>query len=150
MQTIEQNSSFIINMIGSHTNNSYMGTFKVKCLLSPLEEIQADKTYRSLLGDNSHLALAHVRQYAFALSQLQQRIIEAPPFWQNEYIGGGHILDQNIISEVLNKAIEAQEKYIEKKQKELATRQETLTQLIKDKELQRQPELETEQERDEV
>lgn len=144
----DKEASFGLNSIGEHSNDTYMGNFKVKCILSPLEEIAADRRYRELLGPNSHLATERVRSQAFALAQLEQRIIEHPPFWDNDTIGGGHIDDVNIILEVLDRAIESQEKYINLKKEELAERQAMLTNMIKTQEIEKDPEIdnvETEQ-----
>ena len=135
-------ATFDLSIIGNKTNESYMGTFKAKCLLSPLEEIEADRLYREIIGQNAHLATEHVRRLAFALAQLDQRLVEFPPFWENDRLGGGHIEDDNIILEVLDRAIEAQEKFIEGKKKELEERQKRLTQMIKKKQIEKEPEVE--------
>ena len=142
MEFIEQTATFTINVVGKHSKDSYMGTFKVKCLLSPLEEIAADKRYRDLLGANSHLAQEHIRQQAFALSQLEQRVIEMPAFWENDTLPGGHIKDVNVLLAVLDRSIEAQEKYIETKENELKERQARLTKKIKTKKIEKEPEIE--------
>lgn len=142
MEFIEQTAKFTVNITGRHSKASYMGTFRVKCLLSPLEEIAADKRYRDLLGENSHLAQEHVRRQAFALAQLEQRVIEMPPFWENDTINGGHIEDDNVLLEVLDLAVEAQAKYIAAKAKELSDRKKNLTKKIKKKKIEKEPEIE--------
>lgn len=135
MEIKNSEAVFDISLLGQYTNESYMGTFRVKCLLSLLEDIEADKLYRQLLGDNSHLASEHVRQQAFALAQLSKRVIEAPPFWENSRLGGSHIKDANVIVEVLDKAIEAQNTYVLQKQEELKERQDRLAKLVKSKKI---------------
>jgi hypothetical protein len=142
MEFIEQTATFTINIVGKHTKDSYMGTFKVKCLLSPLEDIAADKRYRDLLGQNSHLAQEHIRQQAFALAQLEQRVIEMPPFWENDILPGGHIKDDNVLLQILDHAIEAQAEYIKLKEEELKERQARLTKAIKKKKIEKEPEIE--------
>lgn len=142
MEIIEQTATFSINVVGKFSKDTYLGTFKVKCLLSPLEEIAADKRYRDLLGDNSHLAQEHIRQQAFALAQLEQRVIEMPPFWENDVLNGGHVQDTNVVLKILDLAIEAQEKYINIKEKELKERQKRLTKAIKTKKIEKEPEIE--------
>lgn len=142
MQIEGSEAKFNINVLGKFTKQSYIGKFKVKCLLSPLEEIEADKAYRDLLGNNYHLSDEIIKQKAFALSQLKVRLLEAPPFWENEVIGGGHVPDTNVILEILDKAIEAQELYIEDKEKEMKARQDALTKAIKDRVLEKEPEVE--------
>lgn len=141
MEFLEQTAKFTVNITGRHSKQTYMGTFRVKCLLSPLEEIAADKRYRDLLGSNSHLAQEHVRRQAFALAQLEQRVIDMPAFWENDVIAGGHIQDDNVLLDVLDLAVEAQEKYIAEKAKELEERRNRLTKKIKKKKIEKQPEL---------
>lgn len=143
MQIEGSEAKFDIAIDGNITKQTYIGKFKVKCLLSPLEEIEADKIYRELLGNNYHLSEDIIKQKAFALAQLKVRIIEYPPFWENDYIGGGHLPDSNVLMEVLDKAIEAQEKFIEGKIKEKKERTETLTKAIKNKTIQKEPELDS-------
>jgi len=141
MQIEGSEAKFTINVLGKVTKESYIGKFKVKCILSPLEEIEADKVYRDLLGNNYHLSNENIKQKAFALAQLKVRIIESPPFWENDYIGGGHISDSNVVLEVLELAVEAQEKYIDKKEEEMVNRQKALTDAIKKGTLKKEPEL---------
>lgn len=142
MEFTEQTATFSVNIVGKHSKDSYMGTFKVKCLLSPLEMIAADKRYRDLLGANSHLAQENIRQQAFALAELEQRVIDMPPFWENDSLPGGHIKDANVLLHVLDQAVEAQEKYINIKEQELKDRQERLTKAIKKKKIEKEPEIE--------
>jgi hypothetical protein len=143
MQLEGSEAKFEFNIVGKTTKESYMGKFKVKCILSPLEEIEADKTYRDLLGNNYHLADSSIKEKAFALSQLKFRVIEYPPFWDNDYIGGGHIVDSNVILEVIELAIQAQEKYVEFKEKEMKQRQDLLTKAIKNQQIEKDPEVES-------
>ena len=124
---------FDINLVGNSTNQTYMGTFKVKCLLSPIEQIKSDKLYRDLLGTNSHLASNHVAQLAYALSELHTRVVESPAFWSEGELGGSHLKDTEVILDVLENALEAQANFIEEKQKELADRQKILANLIRKK-----------------
>lgn len=141
MEFVDDKAIFKINVIGAKTKQTFMGAFKVKPMLSPIEIITADKRYREILGNNAHLASEHVRQLAFALTQLEQLIIEAPPFWfEDEMIGGGHITDLNVVLHVLDKAIEAQELYKEKQDKEFEESKERLSKMIINKTLVKQNE----------
>jgi len=128
---IEDNIAiFSINIVGSDCHQSFIGTFKVKTYLSPLEIIKADKLYRELLGKDFVLAAVNAKDYSFALSQLQYRIVDAPPFWLNKEVGGGHV-DKNVILDVLEKAIEAQNLYIQQQKEESERIEKTLTEGIK-------------------
>ena len=128
-------AKFTINMVGNTHRHTYLGEFKCKCILSPLEHIEADKMYRSLLGDNPIVASERAQNHAFALSQLKYRLIDPiPPFWATPVIQG-NLDDDNIITFVLNKTFEAETKYIEMKNKEAKEIEERLTGKIKRKEI---------------
>jgi hypothetical protein len=136
-------ASFGVNIKGSVTGSTYVGNFKVKCLLSPLEFIKSDKLYRELLGQYPDQAHSVARNNAFALSQLQFRVIECPPFWENREIGGGHIEDSNVLTEVMELAITAEERYREERKKEAEELQAILTKRIQDNKIEKKPEVET-------
>lgn len=113
-------ATWTINSIGS-VNGTYIGTFQFKCILDPLQQLAIGRDYRNLLGPNPSLASEHETFLAFALSQLKYRIISYPPFWKDgisEF--DGNLLDEEIITEVLNAAINAEAQYKEqlKKRKE--------------------------------
>lgn len=109
-------------------NGTYAGEFTFRCFLSPTQQIAANRMYREMLGTNPTLAGEHETFLAYALSQLKYRVLSAPPFWTaTEQINGiaGDILDEEIITQVLDAAVHAQLKYkheLEKKKMELIER----------------------------
>lgn len=125
--------------VGAKTNETYMGYFCVKCILSPLDYLKADRLYRELIGSvNPHLASKEAQNYAFALSQLKFRVIDdIPEFFKNRELNGGH-LDSNVLIEIVNLAIEAEEAFQEQQQKKISEMQEMLASRIKNKEIVRE------------
>lgn len=102
-----------INKVGA-INGTYAGQFVFRCVLTPSQKIAANRDYREMLGVNPTLADEHVSFMAYALTQLRYRIISSPPFWTaTQQINGidGDIVDEDIISEVLDAAVHAQLKY---------------------------------------
>jgi hypothetical protein len=91
----------------------YSGPVRFRCSMDPLQLIAADRDYRRLLGDNAAFADDSVANMAFALSQLRQRVVESPPFWQtgDTEFGGGRVKDYSVLQTVLSASIAAQEKY---------------------------------------
>lgn len=129
--------------VGSKTNETYLGEFCVKTILSPLDYLKVDRLYRELLGSvNPHLASKEAQNYAFALSQLRQRIVEAPAFFKNKELDGGH-LDSNVLVDIINKAIDAEEEYKKQQDAKIKQMQEILTKRIKNKEIKKEEEIET-------
>lgn len=134
-------ATFRIDLVGKKTRESYKGVFKVRCILNPMAFINADKTYRDLVGDPSK-AHEHANALAFALAQLKYRVLKEAPFWTNKEFPGSHIEDDNIIIEVLNRALYCEEKFIAMKQEEADRIEKELTDDIMGGILQELPELE--------
>ncbi len=100
-----------INAVGEILG-TYIGQFRFRCFLTPMQQIAAGKEERDLLGVNLALANEHERFLAYALSQLKYRIISAPPFW-NTSVGGlqGDLPDENVIATILSAAIDSEALY---------------------------------------
>lgn len=127
----EGTATFSISEVGTATRSTYMGNFKVHCILSPIDLMSADRDYRAFVGNvNPNDCTTHVRNLAFALSQLKYRIIEEPPFWTNPKVGGGHLKDTDVIISVLNLALEAEESYRQSRKKEAEEIQNKLTERV--------------------
>jgi hypothetical protein len=93
---------------------TYIGVFKFRCFLTPTQQLSAGREYRELLGTNPTSASEHESLLAYSLSQLKYRIIEAPPFWTSSLASSsfsGDLPDENVISAVLDAAINAEIKY---------------------------------------
>jgi hypothetical protein len=106
-------AEFFVNIEAAADKSTYKGRFVVKCVLSPLDYIQSDATYRELLGKtNPQYANEYVSQLSYALSQLKYRIKLCPSWFENSSNGikGSHV-DDNILLHILDKAIEAEELY---------------------------------------
>ena len=132
---IENNqASWKIDMLGD-IQGLYTGTFTFKCYLSPLEQISANREYRQLLGEHASLAGEHETFLDYALTQLKHRIVKAPPFWASNSVFNGDLPDENIISAVLDAAINAEVKYkkgLKKSKVESLTRAKAIAERIAD------------------
>lgn len=106
-------ASFKIEDLGAVTRMTYNGTFKVRVVLEPFRLLNSGRQLRALLGPYSNQAPDHELNLAFALSQLEQRIIEAPPWWDTNAVDvrGSGVKDRNIIMAVFDLATRAEEKY---------------------------------------
>lgn len=145
MEILDNIAEFEFHGKGKVTGQTYHGKFRVKCVLTVLEEIQADKIYRNLLGDNLIYASQEIRELAFALSQLNVRVIEGPYFWKDLNLGKD-FQDKNILFELLNMATEAQVKYLEGKGFEFEKKKENLTNMLESGEIEEDVEEENENE----
>lgn len=120
--TIEGNTAiWRMPTMEGQINGTYNGTFIFRCWLDPVRQLQAGREYREFLGQNAGMATETEANLAFALSQIKQRVIKAPPFWTStaqESGIAGNIGDFNIIAAVLDAAIRAEQIYKNKMQKE--------------------------------
>lgn len=104
-------------------NGTYAGIFKFRCFLSPSQILQAGREYRELLGPHELMAERHETLLAYALAQLKQRVLQAPPWWSATIQNGtiaGDIPDEDVLTAILDAAWAAQVKYAHmlKKRKE--------------------------------
>ncbi len=112
--TLEANAVASWDMVHhGAVGGTYMGTFKFKCYLNPIQLIEADRDFRELLGPNSQFAATNAENIAYSLAQLKQRVISAPPFWTETYsrFPGGGVKDIDVLELVLEAAIVAEVKY---------------------------------------
>jgi hypothetical protein len=120
-----------INILDDESNESYVGEFRVKCILSPLDLLAIDRDFRELLGPiNPIMASGDANNIAFALSQLRHRVLAYPPFWKGEVYDGGH-LPKKVLYAILDGSIEVQEKFKKERQDEMAKIQARLVKQVK-------------------
>jgi hypothetical protein len=93
---------------------TYIGLFKFKGFLTPIDTIKADRIYRELIGSVSPgLASISAQNMAFSISQLSVRTVEAPHWFELKSELPGGRLAENVLTELLSLSIEAEEKYRE-------------------------------------
>lgn len=95
-------------------NGLYIGQFKFRCYLTPIQQINANREFREMLGNHQTMVPEHESFMAYALTQLKYRIIEAPPFWTSSIQTSGYpgdIPDENVLSKILDAAISSEIKY---------------------------------------
>ena len=128
METIKLRT---INVIGEDTGDTYKGDFKFKCLLSPLDRINIDREYRSMLGENPHSAGIEAANLANVLAELLFRITDAATFWTSKesFIPGSHIPDRNVLLKVYEEALKCEAEF----KQEIKAETEKSKKEIKDK-----------------
>ena len=112
------NATFEFSAKDERSFETYIGVFKVKCFLTPLDLLKADRVYRELIGSISPmLASTTAQNMAFALSQLSVRILEAPSFFDLKAEIPGGYLPESILISILDKALEAEELFLKQQKK---------------------------------
>jgi len=138
-------AEFDYHGVGDKTNSTYMDTFRVKTIISPMDLIKADRLYRELIGSvNPHMASSDTQNFAFALSQLKIRLLDPiPEFFKNKELDGSH-LDANVLIDIINLAIDAEEAYQKQAQDRLKAMQDMLAKRIKNNEIEKEEEIDIE------
>jgi hypothetical protein len=132
---IEGNTATWDMRLDGEIHGTYVGAFRFKCYLSPLQQIAADRERREILGPQILAAPEHESFLAYALTQLKYRIITSPPFWAsaNPATLAGDIADENVIAAVLDAALGAEMKYksqLKKKKLEAVERAKAATEKL--------------------
>lgn len=106
------NATWEMNMTAP-VGGTYQGVFQFRTVLSPMQQIEADRDYRELIGSNYQIIGTHVDNLAYILSQLRQRVIKHPPFWDDglSRFKGSHIRDEEVVLAVYEAAVLAETKF---------------------------------------
>jgi hypothetical protein len=135
---------FTVSELDPETNETYIGEFRVKLILSPLETIAIDRDYRELIGAvNPFMANSEANNLAFALSQLKHRVISSPSFWKGESYDGGH-LPKKVLYSILDMSLEVQDKFKKQREDEMEAIRQKLTEQVKKGQIRKKAENEEE------
>jgi hypothetical protein len=132
-------------------NGTYIGVFKFRCYLTPIQKLACGREYRELLGPSPAMATSQDDNLAFALTQLKHRVISGPPFWQSSLQTTGYagdLPDEVVLMHILDASISAEIKYkeqLKKKREEAITRAENIAEKIKAKQDTAEEELEVDE-----
>lgn len=109
---MESPETIEINEIGSLSGTPYMGTFKIKTMLSRADRFAADEQRRKILGFDANAAMPGLQGEAMMLGQLYVRVLDGPDWWKNTRFGLD-LPDDNIIGTLFAKAMEKESERIE-------------------------------------
>jgi len=130
----------LVKVLDQVRDEERAGIFKFRCLLTPMDKIDIDVLNRELIGPRPFEADKNAARLAWSLAQLRYRVSEAPDWWKRDVsdksgvestVWGSHC-DENIIVEVLNMAVDAEETYLERLRREAANARDKLAQRYDD------------------
>jgi len=122
-----------LSIVGDKTGRVYTGEFTVKTVLSQRDEFKADLVRRQVLGpspDGTPPA-AKLQWDAYVIGQVQARSLESPQFWEDSD-GGLDIADSNVITEVYDAMLKAEEELVKEIKEEADKAYEKLNKKKKD------------------
>lgn len=122
---------FSIDLRGEVTGEKFWGDFRAKTHLSFRDEIQEDKFYRDLLGPRPEDAQPRAANQAKCIAQLWVRLTEVPEWWTAR--GNGlDVADDNVIEEILLKAVAVEATAREEIRKKGATAVTKLREIVEE------------------
>ena len=99
-------AKFTVDVTGETTGKPFKGIFKTKLRLSHRDQLRQDEIRRELLGKNPETASPRAQNAAEVFSFVLAHLIETPTLWSVN--GNGLDLeDDNVVSEVYSKIVEA-------------------------------------------
>lgn len=100
-----------LESIGEITGQKYTGAFRLKVLLTHDERFAIERIYKQMLPNDVGVE-QEIKLKCGGISELEQRIVEAPNWWKDSR-NGRDLVDSQPIYDLL---IQLQEKYEEWKQ----------------------------------
>lgn len=108
MAVAKYESPFTVETTGDTTGEKWKGLFKVKTRLSHRDQLNRDRVRREMIGNNPDAASERARATADVFSQLSIRLIDAPSWWVNAD-NGLDLADENVVIEVFQAALKAEQ-----------------------------------------
>jgi hypothetical protein len=108
-----------VSIVGDRTSRSYSGQFTTKTVMTMKDEFQADLRRRQVIGpspDGTPPA-ANLQWRAFMLGQIAVKVLDAPKWWL-ESNDGLELEDGNVITELYEAILAAEEEVAEDIKKE--------------------------------
>jgi hypothetical protein len=98
---------------GELTETEYVGTFKVKPKLSPIEVLDCDRDRRELLGSpkNDEQVGGDATNLAICLSQLKARVTDAPSWYKDSFGLRLDFHDTNVIYDLFKEVVAIETKW---------------------------------------
>ncbi len=99
--------SFVINVIGETTGETWTGKFSAKKRLSFNDQMRLDNFRRQMLGEAPGEPTQRAASMALIFSNLLVRLAEAPSWWVDAD-EGRNLEDENLVVQVYEKALKVE------------------------------------------
>ena len=109
---MEHSKPMMVDVKDGTTGEPYRGEFTFRLALTRRQAMFADQVRRGLIGPTPEGTepLANVQTECYILGQLAARVVDSPKWWQDSD-SGRDLTAYNVVLEVYNKALEAEENY---------------------------------------
>lgn len=108
-----------VSIVGDRTGRNYNGQFTTKTVSTMKDEFQADLRRRQVIGpspDGTPPA-SNLQWRAFMIGQISTKVLDAPKWWIDSY-DGLELEDSNVITELYEAVLKAEEEITEDIKKE--------------------------------
>ena len=125
MELPSNESVFDIDVVGDTTFKKYDGQFTCRCVLTMGQKHAMELEKTRLLGNYAN-PTEDLVGIAIIFANLRAKVTDGPEFWKQSQ-GGTSIKDENVLVEIYNKILKAENEWREKV-KEMATPKEASSQ----------------------
>ena len=99
-------STISLDSTGEVTKSRYMGTFRVKVVLTHADRFKLERNYAEFLPPNVQDVTEELKSRAATLAELDVRIIEAPSWWWDS-LKGRNMIDTMPLYDLLRQINDA-------------------------------------------
>lgn len=117
-------TTITLDSTGEITKRPWLGTFKIKLLLSHSERLAFERRYKELLPNDSGVD-DDTKFKASALAELSVRVVEAPDWWDGSK-QGMNLVDAQPVIDLLFKVHQGYKEWLEKVEQIAKEEAETL------------------------
>lgn len=106
-----------LDSIGDVTGQKYVGSFRIKVILSHDDRFTIERTYKQMLPDDKGV-VDEIKLKCGGISELESRIVEAPAWWKDSR-NGRDLVDSTPIYDLLVAVSEQYENWKQELKKEV-------------------------------
>jgi hypothetical protein len=117
--------AFTVSVVGETSGETFRGEFRAVKFLTHRQQLLLDQKRRELLGTNPDSANVRAQNQAEIFSQLFVRLSNAPKWWM-ESGQGLDLVDDNVMVEVFQGAMQVEKQAIEEMKKRAEEARERL------------------------
>lgn len=111
-----KDQAFTVSVVGETSGETFRGEFRAVKFLTHRQQLLLDQKRREILGVNPESASTRAANQAEIFAQLFVRLSDAPKWWL-ESGNGMDLVDDNVMVEVFNGAMQVEKAAIEEMKK---------------------------------
>jgi len=107
-----------LESVGENTGHRYVGSFRLKVLITHDQRFAIERTYKEMLPDDVGV-IQEIKIRCGAIAELEHRVVEAPLWWRDSR-NGRDLIDSQPLYDMMIHISEKYEEWKSELQKEVA------------------------------